>query len=116
MALQTRKPTCLPSWPITLLSGLHKTGKTYTAAQASASDMIGRTFWIGCGEDDPDEYGAMPRVRFVIVTHDGTHKGMLAAIRAAVAKTPEGGAPNLIVLDSATRWWDMLSKQAQEAA
>ena len=37
MTLITRKPTGKPPWPIMLIAGVEKSGKTYSAAQASAS-------------------------------------------------------------------------------
>ena len=107
MTLKTRKPTGKPAWPIMLIAGAEKAGKTYSAAQASASKLIGRTLWVGVGEDDPDEYGALPGVRFEIVEHDGTYRGILAALTACAAEPMEEGRPNLIVLDSATRLWDL---------
>lgn len=114
--LTTRKPTGKPSWPILLLAGAEKAGKTYSAAEASASGLIGRTLWVGVGEDDPDEYGALPGARFEIVEHDGTYRGILAALAACAAQPPVKGKPNLIVLDSATRLWDLLCDQAQHEA
>lgn len=116
MSLKTRKPTGLPSWPILLLTGVEKSGKTYAAAAASASKMIGRTLWIGIGEDDPDEYGAIPGARFEIVEHDGTYRGVLGSIKAAVAEVAADETPGLIVVDSATRLWNLLSDEAQESA
>ena len=67
MSLKTRKPTGLPAWPILLIAGVEKAGKTYAAAAASSSDLIGRTLWVSIGEDDPDEYGAIPGARFEII-------------------------------------------------
>jgi hypothetical protein len=115
MTLVTRKPTGLPPWPILLIAGSEKSGKTYSAAEASSSNMIGRTLWVGVGEDDPDEYGALPGARFEIVEHDGTYRGILASLTAAAAE-PAKGAPNLIVLDSATRLWDLLCDEQQVEA
>ncbi|WP_134324569.1 AAA family ATPase [Cumulibacter soli] len=115
MAIKTRKPTGKPSWPIILLTGGEKVGKSYSAAAASASEHVGRTFWIGIGEDDPDEYGAIPGARFEIVEHDGTYRGILNAVDAAAAE-PADGAPNVIVLDSATRLWNLLCDMAQNEA
>lgn len=111
--LQTRKPTGKPVWPMALIAGREKSGKTYTAAQASCSEHIGRTFWLAFGEDDPDEYGAMPGARIEIVDHDGSPAGLLAAIRAASAEPMADGKPHLIVLDSGTRLWNALSELAQ---
>ena len=115
MPIQTRKPTGKPSWPILLIAGVEKSGKTYNAALASASELVGRTLWIGVGEDDPDEYGAIPGARFEIVVHDGSYRGILAALQAAAAE-PAEGKPNLLVLDSATRLWELLSDEAQATA
>jgi len=115
MSIQTRKPTGKPPWPITLLAGAEKAGKSYACAEASSSDLIGRTFWIGVGEDDPDEYGAIDGARFEIVQHDGTYRSILAGLQAASAE-PTNGVPNLIVLDSATRLWELLSEEAQHIA
>lgn len=116
MSLQTRQPTGKPPWPIVLIAGAEKAGKSYSCAQASGSDLIGRTFWVGIGEDDPDEYGAIPGARFEIVVHDGTYKGIGNAIASAVREPMIDGKPNLIVLDSATRLWEMISDMAQAEA
>lgn len=114
--MQTRKPTGKPSWPILLLAGAEKSGKTYAAAESSASDLIGRTFWVGVGEDAPDEYGAIEGARFEIVEHDGTYRGILRALWEARREPMVDGKPNLIVLDSAGRVWALLSEAAQETA
>lgn len=116
MTIQTRKPTGKPPWPIVLLAGAEKVGKSYESAKASASDLIGRTFWIGVGEDDPDEYGAIPGARFEIVPHNGTYASILAKLEEAKAEPRVDGKPNLIVLDSGTRMWELLSDEAQARA
>jgi hypothetical protein len=113
MTYTTRKPTGKTPWPILLLAGVEKAGKTYAAAEASASDLIGETYWITVGEDQPDEYG--PLGDFNIVEHDGTYRGILGAVQWA-ASQPAGDKPNLIVLDSAGRVWNLLTDQAQETA
>lgn len=116
MSIQTRQPTGKPPWPITLVAGAEKAGKSYSCAEASGSDLIGRTFWIGIGEDDPDEYGAIPGTRFEIAVHDGTYRGIGTAVAMAVREPMVGGKPNLIVLDSGTRLWEMISDMAQTEA
>ncbi len=116
MTLATRKPTGLPSWPIALITGSEKTGKSYAAAAASASDLIGRTLWIGIGEDSPDELGAIPDVRFEIVQHQGTYRSILGALDECVAELAKDKKPGLIVLDSATRLWNLLCDEAQATA
>lgn len=109
----TRKPTGKPPWPLILVAGAEKSGKSYSAAVASASPLIGRTFWIGVGEDDPDEYGAIEGARFEIVEHDGTYFDIAQAIDWAAAQPQENGLPNLIVIDSGSRLWSMLCDEAQ---
>jgi len=116
MTTQFREPTGKPSWPILLIAGGEKAGKSYASAKASSSDLIGQTYWIGVGEDDPDEYGAIPGARFRIAKHDGTHKSILAALRDASHQPRVDGKPNLLVLDSGSRVWEMLSDEAQERA
>jgi len=116
-ALRTRKPSGLPSWPIGLLAGVEGSGKSWKLAEASASSLIHRTLWVGAGEDDPDEYAIIEGARFEIVEHDGSYRGILNALIAATAQEPgPNGEPNLIVLDSGSRLWSLLSGNAQETA
>jgi hypothetical protein len=114
MKLVTRKPTGKPPWPILLLAGIEKAGKSYTAAALSASDLIDRTFWIEIGEGSADQYGALPGARYEIVEHDGTFTSMLEAVKAAVAEPSKPGRPNAIVVDSMTELWALLCNE-QEA-
>jgi hypothetical protein len=114
--LKTRKPTGKPPWPIVLIAGIEKAGKSYSCAEASASPHIGRTFWIGIGEDDPDEYGAIPGARFEIVEHDGSHQQILDSIKAAAAEPHEPGRPNMIVVDSVSNYWDLIEDDLQRIA
>lgn len=116
MSIATRKPTGKPPWPILLIAGAEKTGKSWACAEASSSDLVGRTFWVGVGEDDPDEYGAVSGARFEIVEHDSTYRGILTALTAAKDEPPTNGKPNLIVLDSAGQVWDLLCNMAQAEA
>ena len=115
--LKTRRPTGKPPWPMILLAGAEKCGKSYSAAAFSASDLIDRTFWIEIGEGAADQYGALPGARYEIVEHDGTYKSIGRAIRAATMQPRgEDGKPHAIVVDSMTELWDLLSDEAQAAA
>jgi hypothetical protein len=116
MTIQTRKPTGLPPWPIILLAGLEKTGKSYAAAVASSSPLVGRTLWVGIGEDDPDEYGQVPGANFDIVVHDGTFDGILRAAKAVAAEPPVDGKPTLFVVDSMTNLWNLCVDNVQAIA
>jgi hypothetical protein len=113
--MQTRKPTGKPHWPLVLLAGTEKSGKSYACAALSASDLIDRTFYIEVGEGSADQYGALPGARYEIVEHDGSWKGILAACQAAVAE-PTNGKPHAIVLDSASELWALLTDEQQAIA
>lgn len=115
MTLKTRQPTGKPSWPILLLAGREKAGKTWAAVAASASDLIGRTLYIGIGEDDPDEYALIPGASFEIVEHDGTYPGILQAVTDAAAE-PAGDKPTLLIVDSMTRLWNLIGDNMQAIA
>lgn len=111
MNLRTRKPTGKPPWPTLIIAGAEKAGKTYACAAASASDLISATYWIGIGEPDPDMYGAIPGADFQIVEHDGSLRGIAAAIRGVNEQ-----GESLLVIDSMTRLWDLLKDEAQVLA
>ncbi|MFC0673510.1 AAA family ATPase [Brachybacterium hainanense] len=111
MNLRTRKPTGRPPWPTLLLAGASKAGKTYACAEASASELVPRTYWLGIGEPDPDMYGAIPNASFEIVEHDGSWRGIGQALAAINAQ-----GESLLVVDSMTRLWDLLKDEAQALA
>lgn len=114
--LVTRKPTGKPSWPLLLMAGAEKCGKSYAAAAFSSSDLVDRTFWIEIGEGAADQYGALPGARYEIVEHEGTFPSILAACQAAVAEPRRNGKPNAIVVDSMTELWDLLGNEQQTIA
>jgi hypothetical protein len=114
--IRTRKPTGKPPWPLILLSGAEKCGKSYNAAEFSASDLIDQTWWIEVGEGAADQYGALPGARYEIVEHDGSYRGILAAVQWAVSQPRPNGKPHAIVLDSGSELWDLLSDEAQLVA
>lgn len=115
MTLETRPPTGKPNWPMVVLGGREKAGKTWAALLASSSQLVARTFYIGIGEDDPDEYALIPGAKFEIVLHDGTYNGILRAVED-VAVLPRGEKPHLMVVDSMTKLWDLVVDNAQGIA
>lgn len=115
MALTTRKPSAKPSWPVLLLAGAEKSGKSYGCALASASDKISRTLWVSVGETDPDQYGAIPGADFEIVEHDGSVNGILQVL-TEIASLPPEEKPVLLVVDSMTRLWEMVTDALQVTA
>ena len=111
MTLRTRTPTGKPAWPIILIAGREKSGKSWAAAEATKSPLIGATYWIAIGEDDPDELGRVGD--FDIVEHDGSLADILSAIRDIILLDDPDRPPTLIVLDSISMVWAMLSEEAQ---
>lgn len=114
MTLTTRPPTGLPAWPITLIAGAPKAGKSYAAASAAGSDLITRTLWVPIGEDDPDELA--PLGAFDIVQHDGTYRGILYAISDAVDHLADQPGVGLLVVDSLAKLWDLIQTDLQAEA
>jgi len=120
MTITTRKPTGKVAPPLILLEGGEKAGKSWAAALLSASEKVGRTFWIDLGEGAADEYGAIPGVRYEVVEHDGTWNSLLTnvlEIRDIAKQASENGEPPVVlVLDSMTQEWDLLKDWANSRA
>lgn len=110
------EPTGRPSWPIGCLSGVEKSSKTWKCAEASGSPLIGQTYWVAIGENLPHEYARVPGARFKIVPTDGTYRDILAALDWIAVQPRVNGLPNLEVIDSGSRFWDLLCDTEQIAA
>ena len=113
---RTRKPTGKASWPLVLLAGREKCGKSFTASKLSASDLIDRTLYIEIGEGSADQYGAIPGARYEIVDHDGSWADILAAIEWAVEQPRPNGKPHALVIDSMTELWGLLADEQESIA
>ncbi|MEU0468954.1 AAA family ATPase [Amycolatopsis sp. NPDC006131] len=120
MALRSRRPTGATSWPLILLAGEAKTGKTYAAAQFTGDERVGRCFWLDLGEGCADEYGAVPGADYEIIEHDGTWIDIISQVeevRAIAAEAlKQGEKPVVLVIDSMTAEWAMLSQWADKRA
>lgn len=119
-ALKTRVPTGRIPWPLILIEGSEKAGKSWSCAELSASDKVGPTYWIDLGEGAADEYGAIPGARYQIVEHDGSYGQILAAVEAIKAEAQNvadaGEPPVVLVIDSMTAEWDLLKGIADAKA
>lgn len=115
MTLNRRRPSGKPSWPVVLLAGIEGSGKSWAAAEATAMERIGSSFWVQVGEQTADEYGNVPGADYEIIEHDGSFTEILTAIREAAAE-PVKDKPNLLVVDSMTEIWDLLSDEQQVLA
>lgn len=120
MTLKTRKPTGAVPWPLVLLEGEEKAGKSWAMAALSASEKVGDTYWFDLGEGAADEYGAIPGARYQIVEHDGTWRNILEQVRdvrdLAQKAHDNGEKPVVLCIDSMTNEWAMLTDWAEQRA
>lgn len=119
--MKTRKPTGLVPWPLLLVEGEEKSGKSWMVAKLTASERIGRKLWVELGsEGTADQYGAIPGADYEIVEHNGTWPGLVQVIREAteIAQQAQeaGEPPVMLTIDSATAEWDLLKDIAEQRA
>lgn len=116
MALKTRRPSCAVPYPLILVEGAEKSGKSWACAAFSASDKIGTTYWIDLGEGSADEYGAIPGANYEIVEHNGTFGQILGAVREVYALAQAAheakAKPVVLVIDSMTAEWELIKDVA----
>ncbi|MFI7547237.1 hypothetical protein [Actinoplanes sp. NPDC049599] len=125
MTLRTRKPTGQMTNPVILLEGETGAGRSWKAAELSASPKINRTFWLQLGEVTADEYGLIKTsagqpVRYEIVEHDGTWAQIYQSVVDAKAEAHldrrTDPRPDVFVLDTVGAVWDLLSEWAYNRA
>lgn len=113
MRLHTRPPTGVPAYPLVLVEGQEKAGKSYCAYQLSASPRVGRTFVADLGDGSADEYAALGP--YEVLELDGTFPTLVGQLEAAAAE-PSDGKPNVIVVDSGTDLWGVICAWADKRA
>lgn len=116
MTLKTRRPTGIPPWPLVLIEGPEKSGKSYAAAQFTASDKVGQCYWIDLGEGAADEYAAIPGADYEVIDHDGSWFDIIGQVREVHALAAGSEKPVVLVIDSMTAEWDMLKDWASNRA
>lgn len=114
MALRARKPTGNVAWPLILVEGAEKVGKSVTSFELSASEKVGRTFVLDMGEGSADEYASLGP--YEVLDHNGTFSDFLDQLKAATAEPAEDGKPNVIVIDSSTVLWESIKDWADARA
>lgn len=112
--LQTRKPTGKVAFPLVLLEGEDKAGKTFALCQFSASPRVGRTFILDLGDGTVDEYATLGD--FEVLVHDGTWTSIIGQVEAAAAVPSDPERPNVIAIDSGTQEWNQLKAWAESRA
>lgn len=112
--LKTRPPSGAVPWPLILIEGGEKAGKSWSIAELSASDKIGRTLWLDLGEGAGDEYGAIPGARYELIEHDGTWASIMEQVKAARDEAQRAfeakEKPVVLAVDSMTAEWEMLKE------
>ncbi|WP_067565946.1 AAA family ATPase [Nocardia acidivorans] len=120
MALRTRKPTGKTPWPFILIEGGEKTGKSWAMAELTASDRVGRAFWLDLAEGAADEYAAIPGADYEVIEHNGTFRDIydqLTEVHAIATKAAEAGeAPVALLIDSMTAEWELLKDMVSDRA
>lgn len=120
MAPRTRKPTGRVPWPLILVEGAEKSGKSWSAAELSASPRVGPTYWIDLGEGAADEYGAIPGARYEVIDHNGSWSDIVGQVeevrQVAASEHAAGRPPVVLVIDSGTAEWDLLKDIADQKA
>lgn len=118
--LRTRTPSGKPSWPLILLAGESKTGKTHAACAFTGDPRVGRAFVLDLGEGCADEYIVVPGADYEIIDHDGTWVDIIDQVEAvrdiARAELDAGRNPVVLVVDSMTTEWAMLTEWTNERA
>lgn len=120
MTLETRTPTGIPPWPLILLEGAEKAGKSWAAAEFTSCERIGKKLWLDLGEGAGDEYFALPGADYEIILHDGTWGRIIAQVREAHQAAREaltaGEKPYLLIVDTGTELWEMLKDWTAQRA
>jgi hypothetical protein len=120
MTLKTRTPTGVVPWPLILIEGEEKSGKSFSCAVLSASAKVGRTLWLDLNEGAADEYIAVPGARYEVIDHDGSWQsiiGQVADAKAEAARAKAAGErPVVLIIDTGTAEWDLLKAWADSRA
>lgn len=114
--IRTRQPTGVPPWPLVLIEGPEKSGKSYAAAEFTASEHIGQAYWIDLGEGAADEYAAIEGANYLVVDHDGSWYDILGQVEEVRAAAATSEKPVVLVIDSMTAEWDLLKDWASHRA
>lgn len=118
--LRTRKPTGVIPWPIVLIEGEEKSGKSHQAAAFTGSEQTGQAYWLELGEDTADEYANVPGADYLLIEHNGSYRDILGQIEAVHAEARRAAAakekPVVLVIDSVSMLWRMLVNWTNERA
>ncbi len=118
--LKTRKPTGHIGYPLILLAGDAKAGKSLVPVVLSRSPRVGMTYWMDLGEGAADEYAVLPGSSYEVVEHDGSYREILEQTTAvwheAARADAAGEPPVVLVTDSTSAEWTMLVNWTNDRA
>jgi hypothetical protein len=118
--IKSRKPTGEIGYPLILLSGDEKAGKSLVPVVLSRSKRVGMTYWIDLGEGAADEYAVMPDAEYEVIEHDGSYREILEQITAVWHEANRAHAANeppvVLVVDSMSAEWTMLVNWTNDRA
>jgi len=118
--IKSRKPTGLVPWPLILIEGEEKAGKSFALAKLSASKRVGACYWLDLGEGSADEYGAIEGAKYEVLVHDGSYAEIVEQITAVyweAKRASEAGEPPVVLgVDTMTALWRMLSNWTADRA
>ncbi|MGP3685839.1 AAA family ATPase [Streptomyces sp. IBSNAI002] len=118
--LRTRKPTGVIPWPVLLIEGEEKAGKSHTAAAFTGSDKTGQAYWLELGEETAEEYINVPGADYELIEHNGSYRDILGQIEAVHAEAVRAARakekPVVLVIDSVSNLWRMLVNWTQVRA
>lgn len=107
-ALRVRLPTGQVAWPLVLIEGLDKVGKSSLAYELSTSPRVDRTFVADLGEGTADEYRDIGP--YELLVHDGTFTSLFGQLQAATAVPSADDKPNVIILDDGSKLWKLIKR------
>lgn len=112
--LRTRKPTGRVQYPLVLVEGEDKSGKSFTLAQFAASPRVGQVFYLDLGDGTLDEYARLGN--YELLVHDGTFTSIIEQIEAACAVPSDPERPNVVGVDGGTYLWSLLKSWTDRRA
>ncbi|WP_372672616.1 hypothetical protein [Amycolatopsis kentuckyensis] len=116
-AVPTETPTGAVPWPMVLVEGEEKAGKSWVLAEFTGSEKVGRAFWLEFGfEGTAHQYGAVPGANYEIVPFANLADFMekLSWLRrVGLAARAAGEPPIVVCIDSMSGEWRSLGALAK---